>query len=306
LRIIVLGSAAGGGLPQWNCACAVCRRARAGDPAVPPRTQTGLAVSADGQRWVLINASPDLRAQIEATPVLRANGAPRGSSIAGVVLTSAEVDAIAGLLTLREGHAFALYGSVEHLAVLEDNPMFRALSSSLVPRRTVPLHECLPLADAVGESLGLTIDAFAVTGKLPLFAETREPPPLTDDGTTIGLRITDRYGASLAFVPGCAALSDPVRQRLRGADILFFDGTLWRDDELQRNGTGTKTGQRMGHMSVEGPSGTLASLRDVDVGRRILIHINNTNPILMADSPERHAVTQAGWEVAYDGMEIHA
>ncbi|MGE0224892.1 MAG: pyrroloquinoline quinone biosynthesis protein PqqB [Acetobacteraceae bacterium] len=304
LRAIVLGSAAGGGLPQWNCACTVCRRSRAGDTAVPGRTQTGLAVSADGRRWVLVNASPDLRGQIEATPALHANGTPRGSPIAGVVLTAAEIDAIAGLLVLREGHAFAMYGSAEHLWLLDGNPMFRALPPQRVPRRMLPLQEDVALTDAAGEPLGITVEAFAVTGKPPLFTETGDPPAPTHDGTTIGLRITGDGGGTLAFIPGCAGFTEALRRHLQGVDVLLFDGTLWQDDELQQTGTGTKTGRRMGHMSLNGPDGTLAGLRDLDAGRRILIHINNTNPILMADSPERHAVTQAGWEVAYDGMEI--
>ncbi|WP_135466274.1 pyrroloquinoline quinone biosynthesis protein PqqB [Crenalkalicoccus roseus] len=308
LRAIILGSAAGGGFPQWNSAGPGCRRARAGDPRARRRTQAGLAVSADGARWVLLNASPDLRAQIEATPALHPAppaGAVRHSPIAAVVLTGAEVDTIAGLLSLRERHPFALYGSGASLAVLDANPIFRALDPALVPRRALPLDAPLALADAAGAPLGLAVEAFAVPGKVPLFQEEGGDPGRAEGGETIGLRIgAPGAEAPLVFIPGCAAMTPGLRARIAGAGCLLFDGTLWSDDEMILAGAGPKTGARMGHMSLSGPGGTLAALADVPVRRRILIHINNTNPILLEDSPERAAVREAGWEVAEDGMEI--
>ncbi len=267
-----------------------------------------MAVSADGLRWVLLNASPDLRAQLAATPALHPRppaGRIRHSPIAAVVLTGAEVDTIAGLLTLREGHPFALYGAPQSLAVLSANPIFGAVNPALVPRRALPLDQPFALADAAGEPLGLTLEGFAVPGKVPLFAEAPggADPGRADDGETIGLRLS-AGGDSLFFIPGCAAMTPGLAARLRGAACVCFDGTLWRDDEMILAGAGPKTGARMGHMSISGPGGTLAAFADLGVRRRILLHINNTNPILLADSAERAELVAAGWEVAEDGMEI--
>ena len=307
LRALVLGAAAGGGFPQWNSAGPGCQRARAGDLTAPPRSQAALAVSADGQRWVLLNASPDLRAQINATPALHPRPIPgriRHSPIAAVVLTGAEVDTIAGLLTLREGHPFALYGATQALATLAANPIFQAVNPAIVPRRTLPLGVPLALQDAAGAALGLTLEAFAVPGKVPLFAERDGADPgRADEGETIGLAIA-AGGERLFFIPGCAAMTADLAARLRGAACVLFDGTLFTDDEMLRAGAGPKTGARMGHMSIAGPGGTLAAFAALAVRRRIFIHINNTNPILLADSPERAQVAAAGWEVAEDGMEI--
>lgn len=308
LRAIVLGAGAGGGFPQWNSAGPGCLRARAGDPAARPRSQASLAVLADGGRWVLLNASPDLRAQLAATPALHPRPAPgeiRHSPIAAVVLTGAEIDTIAGLLSMRERHPFALYGAEAALAVLEANPIFRALDPGLVSRRRLPLDHGLPLADAAGAPLGLSVLAFAVPGKVPLFAEEAGADPgRADAGETIGLRLATPDGAALHYIPGCAAMTGALRDRLRGAACVFFDGTLWRDDEMVRAGAGPKTGARMGHMSIAGPAGTLAAFEGLGVRRRILVHLNNTNPVLLDDSPEAAAVRAAGWEVAWDGMEV--
>jgi len=304
IRAIVIGAAAGGGFPQWNSAGPGCLRARSGDPAAPPRSQASLAVSADGARWVLLNASPDLRAQIAATPALHpAPGRIRHSPIAAVALSGAEVDTIAGLLTLRERQAFALYGGAPSLATLDANPIFNVLDRSLVPRRDLPLGEPVALADAAGDPLGLTLEAFAVPGKVPLFEEAGADPGRADDGATIGLALR-AGGGELLFIPGCAAMTPALAARIAGADTVLFDGTLFRDDEMIAAGAGPKTGARMGHMSIDGPGGTLEAFRAIPVRRRILVHINNTNPVLLADSPERAQVAAAGWEVAEDGMEI--
>ncbi|MCK8786807.1 pyrroloquinoline quinone biosynthesis protein PqqB [Roseomonas sp. NAR14] len=313
LRVLVLGAAAGGGFPQWNSAGPGCRRARAGDPAARPRTQASVAVSADGERWVLLNAAPELRLQIEASPALHPRPAHgiRHSPIAAVLLTGGEVDTLAGLLSLRERHPFALYAAPPTLAVLAENPIFGVLSPALVPRRALRLDAADRLADAGGAPLGLVAEAFAVPGKVPLFRETGEADPGRDDsGETIGLRLAAAMpdgreaGDSLFFIPGCAAMTDPLRARLRGAAAVLFDGTLYDDDEMIRLGAGTKTGARMGHMALSGPAGTLAAFAGLGVRRRVLIHLNNTNPVLLADSPARAEVSAAGWEVAEDGMEF--
>jgi pyrroloquinoline quinone biosynthesis protein B len=302
VRVVVLGSAAGGGFPQWNSNGAGCRRARAGDPAAEPRTQASLAVSADGEHWVLINASPDLREQIGRSPFLHPQpsgngGAERHSPIVGVVLTSADVDAVAGLLNLRERQPFTLYATERVLSVLDANPIFEVVNREVVGRRAVAMDEPTPLGG------GLTLELFATPGKTPLYLETDDAPAITLDGVTVGAALGDKAGTVL-FIPSCAAMTDSLKARIAAARVVFFDATLWRDDEMIVQGAGAKTGRRMGHMSLSGPDGTLAALADVDGPEKILIHINNTNPVLLADSPERAEVERAGWSVARDGQEI--
>lgn len=301
MRAIVLGAAAGGGFPQWNSNAPACRRARAGDPRARARTQASLAVAGEDERdWLVINASPDLRHQIEQTPALNPREGLRSSPIAAVALTCADVDAVAGLLTLRERHAFVLLASSRVHEALAANPIFGVLAPELVERRVVEFG----IPPELPRLRGLTVEFFPAPGKTPLYLENAgEAPPITETGEFAGLVATSN-GRRLVFLPGCAAVSPEVRARLDGADVVLFDGTLWQDDEMIRAGLGTKTGLRMGHMSVSGPAGVMAALADVDIGRRIFIHINNSNPILLDDSPERAEVERAGWEVAFDGMEI--
>ena len=300
----ILGAAAGGGFPQWNSNAAGCRRARAGDPLARPRTQASVAISADGKSWYLLNASPDLRQQIDAASCLHPRDGLRSSPIAGVVLTGGDVDAIAGLLTLRERHRFTIYGTARMHQILDANPIFEVLGRDLVARQSVavgmPFELCLP----DGSPSGLSVELFPVPGKVPLYLEQATVAPVIAEGEeTVGAAITDGHH-QLFFIPACAKMTDALARRLQGADIVLFDGTLWADDEMLRAGVGSKTGLRMGHMSVSGPDGTLAAFRTIDVRRKILLHINNSNPILLDDSPERAQVKAAGWEVAYDGMEI--
>jgi pyrroloquinoline quinone biosynthesis protein B len=296
LSAIVLGAAAGGGFPQWNCRCRGCQLAWQGDPRVKPRTQASLAVSADGERWALVNASPDLRAQIQATPALQPRSMPRGSPIVAVVLTGAEIDQIAGLATLRESQAFALIGTSETLATIAANPIFDVLGGDMVHRQTVALEEPFALQD------GIAVELFAVPGKVALYLEQSQSTFAAQAGVNVGVEIV---GAArrLAYVPGAAAMTTALLQRLARADVVLFDGTLFHDDEMIVTGTGKKTGRRMGHMPLDGAGGTLEQLADLK-GRRILTHINNTNPILIEGSPERRIVETAGFEIAEDGMEI--
>lgn len=306
MKIIVLGSAAGGGFPQWNCACRVCAEARAGTPGVLPRTQSSVAVSADGRHWFLLNASPDVGQQLARTPVLHPGGGVRHSPVAGVVLTNADVDHVAGLLSLRERQALSLYATARVHRVLAGNPIFAVLNPELVARRTLALEEEAELVLPGGGRAGLAVTAVAVPGKVALWLEDAAQ---ADFGSvaedSIGLRVADPAGGSAFwYLPGCAAMPDDLAARLDGADLLLFDGTTWRDDEMLRGGTGAKTGRRMGHMSMAGEDGSIAALAAIDVGRRVFIHINNTNPVLLPQSPERAAVAAAGWEIAWDGMEI--
>ena len=304
MRAVVLGAAAGGGFPQWNSNAAACRRARAGDPAARARTQASLAVSADGEHWFLLNAAPDLRRQIEVTPALHPRQGLRSSPIAGVVLTGGDVDAIAGLLTLRERQPFTIHATSRVLAVLDANPIFEVLARDIVTRQAVPLGRETPLVAPDGTRSGLSIELFAVPGKVPLYLETPGAvPPIIEGEETVGVALTDG-SKRLFFIPGCATMTLPLARRLQGADLVFFDATLFTDDEMIRSGTGEKTGRRMGHMSNAGPDGSIAAFAPLGIGRKICIHINNTNPILLDDSPERAAVEAAGWEVAYDGMDV--
>ena len=295
LTAVILGSAAGGGFPQWNCRCPVCRLAWEGDARVRPRTQASVAVSADGLRWILLNASPDLRAQLAATLQLRPQSGVRGSPIAAVVLTGAEVDQIAGLLHLRERQSFTIYGTATTLGILAANPVFGVLASDVVERRAVALEQPFSVA-------GIEIELFAAPGKVPLYLEQGAPQTAEESGTNAGVELR-MGGGRLVFVPGAAAVTPALEARLERADVIMFDGTLFTDDEMIRNGCGAKTGRRMGHMPIDGADGSLAALAGLSA-RRLYIHINNTNPILVDGSPERRRVEAAGFEVAEDGMEI--
>jgi pyrroloquinoline quinone biosynthesis protein B len=305
LHAVVLGAAAGGGFPQWNSNAPACRRARRGDIEAVARTQASVAVSANGRDWFVLNASPDLRLQIEACPVLHPREGLRSSPISGVVVTGGDVDALTGLLHLRERHKFNVYAPARVLAVLAANPIFGVLAPDCVERLRLPLEQRVELATSTGSS-ALAVIAFAVPGKVPLYLETSgEDPVVSEDGDTIGLEIIDaETGKSFFFIPGCAAMTNGLRQRLAGSALVFFDGTLWRDDEMIRLGVGTKTGRRMGHMSMSGDDGAIAAFRELGVQRRIFIHINNSNPVLLDDSPERRLAEAAGWEIAYDGLEV--
>jgi len=301
VRVIVLGAAAGGGFPQWNSNAVGCRRARARDPAASSRTQTSLAVSADGERWFLLNAAPDLRAQIEATPALWPQHGLRSSPIAGVVLTGGDVDAIGGLLTMRERHRFAVYATRPVLEVLAANPIFNVLAPDCVER--IQLTPDLPVELAPG----LRLRVFKVPGKVPLYMEGQgyAAEEHAETENTVGVEFWEEGGeARMFFVPGCAAMTASLAERLRGAPLVIFEGTLWTDDEMIRQGLGQKTGRRMGHMSCDGEAGIIAAFRDLGVARKVLVHINNSNPVLLADTPERRTAEEAGWTIGEDGMEI--
>ncbi len=259
-----------------------------------PRTQAGLAVSAGDGRWTLINAAPDLGQQIRATAALHPQGALRGSPIDAVVLTGAEIDQIAGLLSLRESTPFTLYATPSSHAAVAANAMFAAMPA--MTRRAVNPGERFMLAGGIDASL------FMVPGKVPLYLEGDDPEVAIESASNVGIEL-QRDGARLVFVPGAAAVTPSMRERFARADAILFDGTLFTDDEMLRTGTGTKTGRRMGHMPIDGEGGTLQALAGLNA-RRIFVHINNTNPIQVDGSPERRKVEAAGWQVAEDGMEI--
>jgi pyrroloquinoline quinone biosynthesis protein B len=296
MKVIVLGAAAGGGFPQWNAASANNLRAFAGAPECPNLTQCSLAVSSNGDHWVLLNASPDLRQQIIATPELHPKGGLRSSPITAVVLAGADVDAIAGLLTLRERQGYTVWATDYVARVIAANPIFKVLDPSLVHHRRVPREgsfEPLP---------GLTCRAFEAPGKPPLYLEASEGIGAVA-GACTGLRLTSA-GKTLVFLPSCADVTSEVRNAVDRADLLFFDGTMLTDDEMIRSGEGVKTARRMGHVAMSGTDGAIAALRGLDVASRYFIHINNSNPVLNRASPERRAVEDAGWQIAEDGMRI--
>ncbi len=256
---------------------------------------------------MLFNASPDLRQQITENRQLHPRHGMRHSPIAAVVLTNADVDHVAGLLTLRESQPFTLYASGRVRDALAANPIFGVLNPQFVERRGLELNVDQSLVAPDGTDIGITVEPFAVPGKVALYLENPDAGPDfgTAEGDTIGLKIGDaKSGAAFFYIPGCARIDAPLAERLRDAPMVLFDGTLYRDEEMVSGGLGAKTGQRMGHMNIAGPEGSLAAFAELNVARRVYIHINNSNPVLLADSAERAEVEAAGWEVAHDGLEL--
>jgi pyrroloquinoline quinone biosynthesis protein B len=292
VRVRVLGSAAGGGFPQWNCHCGTCEAARAGVRA-RPRTQSSLAIRGDHGPWFLVNASPDARQQLETLTPRRVDGV-RAAPIAGVLLTDAEIDHTAGLLLLREsatpvrvfgdaGLERALRAGYPVLAILER--YCGAEWRTLEPGRTQAL-----------DGSSLTVEPFAVGGDAPRYSDV--------ETQASGFVFRDRAGGVATYVPGLARLDDEVLTRFAASDLVLVDGTFWRDDELARLGISDRSARAMGHVPLSGPGGTLEALARLERPRKVLVHINNTNPILIEDSPERREVLRAGVEVAYDGLEV--
>ena len=295
LTALVLGSAAGGGFPQWNCACRLCALARAGDARVRPATQASVAISANRSEWLVVGASPDLRQQILASPALHPRGDRRDSPVVAVLLIGADVDGLAGLLTLRERHRFTVFAPREILDILAVNTVFDVLDPALVTR-----VEAMPGLPVLCPG-GLLLTLLSLPGKVPLYLESRGAT--TPEPAPAYAALIEGNGRRIIVAPACAEITEPVREHFRSADALLFDGTLFRDDEMIAAGLGPKTARRMGHVPIDGPDGSLARLADLP-GRRVFLHINNTNPILLTGSPERQKVEATGFEVAYDGMEI--
>jgi pyrroloquinoline quinone biosynthesis protein B len=303
VHVALLGTAAGGGVPQWNCWCPVCEAARHEPELVRPRTQSSIAVSADGEHWFLCNASPDVHEQV------RRLGEPPGDAvrrtpIEGIVLTDAELDHSLGLVLLREGRALDLYATPAVAAILERDsrllPVARAFACVRV--HELPLDAPLPLRLRGGEPAGLVVEAFAVPGDPPRFASGAG----TDAGHTVGLLIRDTgSGTACAFVPACGALDAAVLSRLAAADLVLFDGTFWAEDELITLGISDLTATAMGHIPISGPHGSLRELAGLTGRRVVYTHLNNTNRVLLEQSAERGMVDAAGVLVGVDGMRFH-
>lgn len=311
VRVRVLGSAAGGGFPQWNCRCRNCRGVRAGTIKASPRREACLAVSADGADWFLLGATAEVRAQIESCPALHPPGpAPAGrrSPVAGILLTNGDLDQCLGLLSLREEQPLHVYATERvRRGFTEANVLYRTLDrfpGQLTWHRLRPGEPCALEAppERAGAASPLQVTALPVPGKVPLHLEGRLTPDPEDN---VGLLIrAGTAGRSLAYLPSVAAASPAVHGLLRQADCVFFDGTFWSSDELIAEGLGRRRAEDLAHWPLAGPGGSLETLSGSPAARRFLIHINNTNPILRDDAPERQAVEAAGVEVAYDGLEV--
>lgn len=301
MKILVLGSAAGGGYPQWNCNCRNCLGLRRGTMRARRRTQSSIAVTSDSLNWVLVNASPDILAQLAANPALQPARAVRDTGLSAIILVDSQIDHTAGLFMLREGRPLEIYCTA---SVYEDlvagNPIFKVLASYC----SVNWHRISIEQDgrfAIPTINGIRFKAIPVASKAPPFSPHRDRPIAGDN---IGLMVEASDGSSVFYAPGLASIDGRIDGCMDSAACLLVDGTFWTDDEMIRQGVGHKRGIEMGHLAQSGPAGMIEVLRKRPGARRILIHINNTNPILDEDSNERRELEREGIEVAYDGMEI--
>ncbi|HYM89222.1 MAG TPA: pyrroloquinoline quinone biosynthesis protein PqqB [Nitrospiraceae bacterium] len=301
----ILGSAAGGGFPQWNCACFCCRGVREGLINASPRTQESVGLSADDGNWFLINASPDIRSQIESFGPLHP-GKSRTTPIQAIFLTNGDLDHCLGLLSLRENHRLVIYATESvRRGFTEGNVLYRTLQrfAGQVTWRTLKLGVEETMLCADGRPSGLTVKALAVPGKPPIHLEGRVSP--SDPELNVGLRFRQyTNGRVLAYLSAVGSITSSVFEGLADADCVMFDGTFWSSDELSASGFLEKSAEDLAHWPVGGMRGSLAILSKLTAPRRVFIHINNTNPILREDSTERKMIEAAGWSVARDGMEI--
>ena len=313
MRVKILGSAAGGGFPQWNCACRNCSGVRTSAVRTKPRSQTQVAISQTGKWWCLLNASPDLRSQILNSPELqpRAGQGTRDSPIASVAITGADVDQVAGLLHLREFQPLQIYATESVRRILtEENPIFRALQQ--VPNqaawRELPGNQEFQLDCGDGPSGGFTCESISIAGDFPGYASGTANRTTVrareSNQAVLGLILHSVSGKKLAYLPNLAKLEDSWLPRLEACDTLLFDGTFWDDDELIRIRGEGKSAREMGHIPISGSRGSLERLAQLTHPRKIYIHVNNTNPILDEDSSERQQLAAAGWEIAEDGWDF--
>jgi pyrroloquinoline quinone biosynthesis protein B len=308
MLIEILGSAAGGGFPQWNCNCRNCQSVRSGAASFKSRTQTQVAVSNDGHSWFLINASPDLRLQIEQTPALQPRNSGRHSPIEGVLLTSADIDQIAGLLSLRELQPFQIYCAPSLRRILqEDNSVFGMLNRipQQVSWQDIKVGGRVLLTGVNGNDSGICCEVFSLGNKYPVYVSPEHAATLDPEEAQLGVMLTAASGGRLAYVPAVPDLSEQLLRLLETADLVLFDGTFWSDDELIRvQGSGATAGE-MGHVPVSGPEGSLRKLAGLRRPRKVFIHVNNTNPMLDESGSERRELRAEGWEVAEDGWHFN-
>ncbi len=300
----ILGSAAGGAFPQWNCACENCRSVRTGKFRGKARTQTQVAICEESASWFLLGASPDLRAQIEATPELHPREGLRQSPITGVVFANADLDHVLGLLLLRELQPLRIYATASVRKILkEDNSFFRMLER--VPAQVVwdeiALDSQFRLRDTKGEDSGIVCQAVSLNKHYPAYVLPERQAQLGSREASLGFVIESHTGKRLAYLPAVPGLDGAMLRQIDSCDVLLFDGTFWSDDELIRVQGGGQTAHAMGHLPVQE---TLSRLAEVKRPRKIFLHINNTNPMLDEASPQYRQVRGAGWEVAEDGWEF--
>lgn len=304
MQILILGSGAGGGFPQWNCHCENCKGLRQHTMQTSERTQSSIAVSKDGTQWVLINASPDLRQQINNHPQLWPDDhIKRGTRISSIVLTDSQIDHTTGLLTLREGLPFPVYCTdVVHEDLTGAFPVFNMLEHwhGGLQYQPINIDTCAPFTPVGAQ--GLTFEPVILESNAPPYSKYRDN---IVPGNNIGLKITDTdTGGVLFYAPGCMQASEPVKAMLEVATCVLFDGTLWVDEEMIAHGFSNRLGTQMGHMPVNGENGAIALFTHYPIKRKILIHINNTNPVLNEESAAYQSLIDQGIELAFDGMEI--
>ncbi|MDU9390959.1 pyrroloquinoline quinone biosynthesis protein PqqB [Pseudomonas sp. zfem002] len=301
MYIQILGSAAGGGFPQWNCNCPNCKGFRDGSLRASARTQSSIALSDDGEHWILCNASPDIRAQLQSFAPMQPARALRDSGIDAIILLDSQIDHTTGLLSLREGCPHQVWCTeMVHQDLTSGFPLFNMLEhwNGGLDWRRIELDGSF----VIEACPNLRFSPFPLRSAAPPYSPHRfDPHP----GDNLGLMVEDlRTGGRLFYAPGLGKVDASLLQRMHDADVLLVDGTLWDDDEMQRRGVGTRTGSEMGHLPQNGPGGMLEVLEGFPTQRKVLIHINNTNPILDEDSAERAELDRRGVEVAFDGMSI--
>jgi pyrroloquinoline quinone biosynthesis protein B len=305
MQVKILGSAAGGGFPQWNCACANCSLIRSGKFSGKPRTQAQVAISANGVSWFLLGASPDLRTQIEANPDLHPKQGTRSTPICGVLLTCCELDHVTGLLHLRELQPFNVYATPSVISILRDqNSMFRMLNrvARQVCWEPVRPGERFQLTAPCREEGGILCRPLALSDRYPSYVLHPEKLPAED--ATLGFILTSKEGRSVGYFPVVGSITEELREHLERIDLVLFDGTFWSEDELMQVQGSAQRAHAMGHIPVGGEAGSLGQLRGIRGGRKLYIHINNTNPMLNEAGPENRAVREAGWELAEDGWQV--
>ena len=307
MLVKILGSAAGGGFPQWNCACPNCGGVRAGTLQGKARTQTQVAITEDRKSWFLLGASPDLRAQIEATPELHPFDGVRQSPIGGVVIANADVDHVLGLLLLRELQPLRIHSTASVRRILrEDNSLFAMLQR--VDKQAIwtdfAPNEDFALRNANDEDSSLRCRALALGTHYPAYVKSERRSALDASESSLGLMIESPSGAKLAYMPAVPHVDDILLAQLDSADLLLFDGTFWSDDELIRTQGAGPTAHEMGHIPVSLAEGSLSRLAGLRRPRKIYLHVNNTNPVLDEASPQHRQVREAGWEIAEDGWQF--
>jgi pyrroloquinoline quinone biosynthesis protein B len=304
VRVKILGSAAGGGFPQWNCACSNCRRIRELTLRGSARTQVQVAISSDDRNWYLLSASPDLPRQIEAFPELHPRAQSRETPIAAIVLPGGDLDQILGLILLRESQPLRVYATASIRGIIMDNNIiFAMIKQQIIWDDLIP-DTALELCSVAGVKSGVRCLPFALCGNYPHYVDAQLAASLPAAEAVLGLCLETPEGRRLTYMPGAPAIEESWLEHLETSDLVLFDGAFWTDDELIRIQGASRTSRQMGHLPISGPDGSLAQLSKLRRPRKVYIHVNNTNPILDEDSPEYRRVCDAGWEVARDGMEF--